>query len=282
MRTILYFCVFFISLSSFSQDQFGGVALYTLREDMGTNPKKTLKEVSTIGYSYIEAAGYANGKFYGMEPKEFSALLSEYNLIPVSTHQGTVTLDNMSEMIDDVKQAGFEYFVIPVPPMGMFYFDEATMSMGMNGTIEELASILNQIGEKCKDAGLSLLYHNHDFEFIKNEEGVAPIDYLLENCNPEWVNFQMDLFWVNRAQVNPVDYFEKYPGRFKIWHVKDMNDQGLFAPVGEGNIDFAKILKHKELSGMLYYMVEQDMTFDLKPLDAVKISHNNLKNIGFN
>jgi sugar phosphate isomerase/epimerase len=92
----------------------------------------------------------------------------------------------------------------------------------------------------------------------------------------------MDLFWVHRAGVNPVKYFEKYPGRFKIWHVKDMNDQGLFAPVGEGNIDFAEILEFKELSGMLYYMVEQDMTFEIKPLEAVKISHNNLKNIGFN
>ena len=282
MRTVLYICAFFISLSSFSQDQFGGVALYTLRDDMSTNPQNTLEEVSNIGYSYIEAAGYDKGKFYGMEPLQFKALLSEYNLIPISTHQGTVTLDNMTEMIADVKKAGFQYFVVPVPPMGMFYFEEATMSMGMNGSIEELASILNQIGEKCNEAGLSLLYHNHDFEFIKDKNGSAPIDYLLENCNPDWVNFQMDLFWVHRAGVNPAEYFEKYPGRFKIWHVKDMNDQGLFAPVGEGNIDFAEILEYKELSGMLYYMVEQDMTFEIQPLEAVKISHNNLKNIGFN
>ena len=85
MRTVLYICAFFISLSSFSQDQFGGVALYTLRDDMSTNPQNTLEEVSNIGYSYIEAAGYDKGKFYGMEPLQFKALLSEYNLIERAT-----------------------------------------------------------------------------------------------------------------------------------------------------------------------------------------------------
>ncbi|MBT8291066.1 MAG: sugar phosphate isomerase/epimerase, partial [Muriicola sp.] len=118
--------------------------------------------------------------------------------------------------------------------------------------------------------------------FMEDEDGVVPIDYMLENTDPEYVNFQMDLFWVTKAGADPVAYFEKYHGRFKAWHVKDMDEQGRFAPVGKGSIDFKRILAQKELSGMEYYFVEQDMTFDgLKPLDAIQISHNALKEIGF-
>ncbi|WP_224484431.1 sugar phosphate isomerase/epimerase family protein [Robertkochia aurantiaca] len=265
-----------------AQETFGGLALYTLRNNMKQNTEATLKKVHEAGYAYIEAAGYEKGKFYGMSPQAFRNLLQENNLSPVSTHQGTVTLDNADEMIAHVKEAGFKYFVIPVPPMGMFTFDPQARKMGMKGSVEDLAEILTILGKKCHDAGLELLYHNHDFEFLENHEGVVPIDFLLEHTDPELVNFQMDLYWVTKAGADPLDYFEKYPGRFKAWHVKDMDEQGRFAPVGEGTIDFNKILEAKERSGMKYYFVEQDMTFgDLKPLRAIEISHDGLKEIGF-
>lgn len=261
---------------------FGGLALYTVRDDMGTDAKSTLKAVANAGYENIEAAGYADGKFYNMTPVDFKAYLSEIGLNPISTHQSSVTLDNADEMMAEVKAAGFEYFVVPVPPMGMFTFNMEERTMGMKGTAQELADILDTLGEKASNAGLKLLYHNHDFEFKKGDDDVVMIDYLLENCNPDNVNFQMDLYWVTKAGADPVAYFEKYPGRFKLWHVKDMDDQGRFAPVGTGTIDFGRILEKKELSGMEYYMVEQDMTFDgLKPLEAIKISHEGLKEIGF-
>lgn len=263
-------------------ENFGGLALYTVRDAMGEDAKATLKAVADAGYRNIEAAGYADGKFYNMSVEEFKALLKELNLTPVSTHQGSVTLDNADAMMADVKAAGFEYFVIPVPPMGMFEFNMEEKTMGMKGTAAELADILDTLGEKANAVGLKLLYHNHDFEFKANAEGIVTIDYLLENCNPDWVNFQMDLYWVVKAGANPVTYFEKYPGRFKIWHVKDMDDQGRFAPVGKGTIDFKQILANKAQSGMEYYMVEQDMTFDgLEPLEAIKISHEGLKEFGF-
>ncbi|KAA2218554.1 sugar phosphate isomerase/epimerase family protein [Maribacter flavus] len=264
------------------ETDFGGLALYTVREDMGTDAKTTLKAVADAGYKNIEAASYADGKFYDMSPADFKAYLVEVGLTPVSTHQGSVTLENADQMMADVKAAGFEYFVVPVPPMGMFTFNMEDRTMGMKGTAQELADILDTLGEKANAAGLKLLYHNHDFEFKKGYDDVVMIDYLLENCNPEFVNFQMDLYWVTKAGADPVAYFEKYPGRFKLWHVKDMDDQGRFAPVGEGTIDFGRILAKKELSGMEYYMVEQDMTFDgLKPLEAIKISHEGLKKFGF-
>ncbi|SEK75592.1 Sugar phosphate isomerase/epimerase [Maribacter orientalis] len=270
------------TITTYAQKKFGGLALYTVRDDMGTNAKATLQAVADAGFKNIEAAGYEDGKFYNMSPVEFKKLLKSLKLKPISTHQGSVTLENADQMMADVKAAGFKYFVIPVPPMGMFEFNREKMSMGMNGTMEDLAKILTTLGEKANKAGLKLLYHNHDFEFKKNADGIVPIDYLLENVDSKLLNFQMDLYWVTKAGANPIAYFNKYPGRFKIWHVKDMDDQGRFAPVGKGSINFKNILDNKKLSGMKYYMVEQDMTFDgLKPLDAIKISHDGLKEIGF-
>lgn len=273
--------IFLISLSSLAQDKFGGLALYTVRDEMKKNPKEVLQEVADIGYKYIESAGYDNGKFYGMSPIEFKNYLEEIGLTPMSTHQGTVTLENADKMIADVKAAGFKYFVIPVPPMGLFKYYPETQSMGMTGGAANLAKILNTLGEKCNKAGLELLYHNHDFEFQKDKDGIITIDYLLENTNPDYVNFQMDLFWVTKAEANPTSYFEKYPGRFKGWHVKDMDEQGKFAPVGNGTIDFARILEKKDLSGMEFYLVEQDKTFDMQPMEAIKVSHEGLKKFGF-
>jgi sugar phosphate isomerase/epimerase len=270
------------TLTTYAQKKFGGLALYTVRDDMGTNAKATLQAVSEAGYKNIEAAGYADGKFYNMSPVEFKKLLKSLKLKPISTHQGSVTLENADQMMVDVKAAGFKYFVVPVPPMGMFTFNQENKTMGMTGTVEDLAKILSTLGEKANKAGLKLLYHNHDFDFKKNADGIVPIDYLLENVDPKLLNFQMDLYWVTKAGANPIAYFNKYPGRFKIWHVKDMDEQGRFAPVGKGSINFKNILDNKKLSGMKYYMVEQDKTFDgLKPLEAIKISHDGLKEIGF-
>lgn len=265
-----------------TQDQFGGLALYTLREDMGKDVAGTLEEVAKAGYQYIEAAGYKDGKFYNLSPDEFKKLAESKGLTLISTHQGSATLENIDKEIADVKAAGFKYFVIPVPPMGHFKYNNETQTMGMDPDLDFMVDFLNTVGKKCADAGLSLLYHNHDFEYKENENGVVPMDYFLENTDPEHVNFQMDLFWVTKAGADPVAYFEEYPGRFKLWHVKDMDKEGKFAPVGEGTIDFSRILAKKEQSGMEYYMVEQDMTFNHTPIEAINISHKGLGEIGFN
>ncbi|WP_405384240.1 sugar phosphate isomerase/epimerase family protein [Maribacter sp. LLG6340-A2] len=279
MALLLFLCG---TMTTYAQKKFGGLALYTVRDDMGTNAKATLQAVADAGYKNIEAAGYKDGKYYGMTPADFKGLLKSLKLKPISTHQSAVTLDNADQMMADAKAAGFKYFVVPIPPMGMFTFNQESRTMGMTGTVQDLAQILSTLGEKANKAGLKLLYHNHDFEFKKNAEGIVPIDYLLENVDPKLLNFQMDLYWVTKAGANPIAYFHQYPGRFKIWHVKDMDEQGRFAPVGKGTIGFKNILDNKELSGMKYYMVEQDMTFDgLKPLDAIKISHDGLEEIGF-
>jgi len=280
-KGILALASMLFATTFYAQESFGGLALYTVRENMGEDAKATLQKVADAGYAYIEAAGYADGKFYGMDPQDFKSYVESIGLTPVSTHMGGVTLENADQQIADTKAAGFEYFTIPVPPMGMFTFDPENRTMGMKGTMEDFAEILTTIGKKCEAAGLKLLYHNHDFEYKNNEDGIKPIVYLLENTDPKYVNFQMDLYWVSRAEADPVSYFEKYPGRFKLWHVKDMDEEGKFAPVGEGTIDFKRILDKKDISGMEKYFVEQDMTWDKKPLEVIKISHKGLKEIGF-
>lgn len=279
-----------ISLFSCSTNQettqessnFGGLALYTLRNDMGQNVDSTLQAVADAGYVNLEAAGYAEGKYYGMEPAEFKALVESKGLKLISTHQSSATLENIDTELAAAKAAGFQYFVIPVPPMGMFKYDPAKGEIYMEGTAKDLVDILNQMGEKANAAGLKLLYHNHHFEFDKDSEGNVVMDYLLENVNPELVNFQMDLYWVTKAEQDPIAYMEKYPGRFKAWHVKDMDTLGRFSPVGRGTIDFGKILEHKDQSGMEYYFVEQDQTFDeMTAQEAINISHEGLKKFGF-
>ena len=277
--SLLTFLSFFIQVNA--QLKEGGLALYTVRNEMEKDPRKTLNFISNIGYKAIESSGYQNGKFYGMTPIEFRLHLTSLGLHPLSAHQSSITIENAKKMMQDVKEAGFEYFVIPIPPMGMFKVDEKTMNMEMQGGNEVLAALLNYFGKMAYDMDLKLLYHNHDFEFIADETGTATIDYLLTHCDPRYVNFQMDLYWVTKAHADPLTYFEKYPGRFKSWHVKDMDIEGKFAPVGQGTIDFAKILKAKEKSGMVYFMVEQDECYGISPLEAIEMSYNGIQTMGF-
>ncbi len=268
---------------SLAQDRFGGATLYTLRNQMASAPMETLKAVADAGYRYIEVADYRDGKFYGMTPSALKAAVEGLGMEPLSAHMGMVSLQNADQLIADVKAAGIKYFVIPIPPMGYFQFDRETRSISMSDDVEGLVGLLTTLGEKCRAAGLEMLYHNHNFEFEENANGIVPIEYMLENLDPELVNFQIDLYWVVKAGADPVDYFNKYPNRWKVWHVKDMDDQGRFAPVGTGTIDFARILKEKKKAGMEYYIVEQDETFDgMEPAEAIRISHEGLKKAGFN
>ena len=270
------------SFNLIAQKKWGGMTLYTVRNEMGKDPKATLKAVSDLGYKYIEAVDYKDGKFYGMTPIEFKTYAKSLGLTPISVHMGAMTTSNADKLVADVKAAGFKYFVAPVPPMGMFKFDPKTRSLSMTGDIAYLTAVLDTIARKADAAGLKFLYHNHAFEFEKNSKGIVPMEYMIEHLDPKYVNFQMDLYWVTKAGVDPVELFKKYPGRFKIWHVKDMDKEGRFAPVGKGTIDFGRILANKKLSGMKYYIVEQDQVFDgMEPMEAIRLSREGLIKFGF-
>ena len=282
---LLYTLGILVLLSSCAQqntddlDDEVGLMLYTIRDQMKDNPKEKLTRVASIGYDYIESAGYENGTYYGMAPADFNKFMDSIDLEPMSAHHGSMTYENADKEIADAVAAGFEFVVIPVPPMGMFTYDFETQSMGMKGSPEELVNFLNTVGKKAKKAGLELLYHNHDFEFKPNEEGIILADYILENTDPRYVNFQLDLFWATYADADIEAFIKRHPNRIKAFHVKDMDSERNMAPVGKGTIDFASIFKHQKTAGLEFFVAEQDFTGDLDPMDAIALSYQGLRDI---
>lgn len=249
-----------------------GLQVYSVRENIKSNIDSTFKVLSEIGYKYIELAGYNDGKFYGKSPEEFKNLVDKYGFNVVSSHCN-VTTENVEQTVQDAKKIGIKYVVKP------YYSKDKRDSIS---GYYKLAENLNEMGKVGNNYGVKIAYHNHDFE-LEELDGEIPYNVLLNNTNPDLVTFEMDLFWVTKAEADPVEYFEKFPGRFELWHVKDMDDseEMKFAPVGKGTIDFDRIFAKKEKAGMKYFFVEQDRFYNYKPLESVKISYDYLNNADF-
>ncbi|MGI4728127.1 MAG: sugar phosphate isomerase/epimerase family protein [Janthinobacterium lividum] len=242
-----------------------GLQLYTVRDAMEKDPVSTLAKVSKLGYNSVEGATYTGTeKFYGMEPAEFSRLLKRNGLIMPSSHyrlgdektngeipKGTIMQD-WSKAVDDAATVGIKYMVCA-------YLSEA--ERGGTDRYKHIAEQFNKAGETCKKSGIQLCYHNHDFEF-KQENGKFMYEVLLENTDKNLVKMEMDLYWVNKAGQDPIALIDKHPGRFPLWHVKDMDKtpERAFTEVGNGSIDFKKIFKSADKAGLKYFFVEQDKT----------------------
>ena len=251
-----------------------GLQLYTLRDDLSKDLMGTLKKVSAIGYKEVELFGYSDGKFFGKTPKEFKAILNDLGLDPVSGHYGAgvefktakgTLSNNWQQAVDDAAEIGQKYAVC------------AYLTESERKTIDQYKSyvdLFNKSGEVAKKAGLQFGYHNHDFEF-KKIDGQLPYD-LIASTDPNLVKLELDLYWIVKAGLDPVDLFKKYPGRFPLWHVKDMDksDQS-FAEVGTGSIDFKKIFAARKLAGLTHFFVEQDVA-KRPPLEAIEISFKNV------
>lgn len=263
------------SASADDQNPEIGLQLYTVRDLISKDLKGTIEAVSTVGYDYVELFGYANRQYFGMSVADFYNLLSNNELRVVSSHhvsgrvgnkeQGTL-LNGWDQAIEDAVSVGQEFMVCS------WLFPEERTSME---SYKELTEILNQAGEKCKNAGIQFCYHNHDFEFMELE-GEIPMYHVLDNTDPEYVKMELDLYWITKAGYDPIAFFEKYPGRTPLWHVKDMEDSEdkSFADVGEGTIDFRNIFANAEKSGMKSFFVEQDVSDD--PMASIKTSYKNL------
>jgi len=257
-----------------------GLQLYTIRDAMAADAPGSLKKVSDMGYKQMELAGYADGKFYGYEPLEFKKIVEGLGMEILSSHtqveaQG-ITLENATKMAEDHAKLGVKYCIQP------WIVEEARTTIA---SYQKMAADWNKVGEIMKANGIQFGYHNHNFEFGTLEGKVPYYDILMAELDPELVTMEIDLFWVTKAGQNPVDMFNKYPGRFQLFHMKDMftkeepfyhtNTQD-FAPVGEGQIDFKSILAAKDIAGMKYLIVEQDSTKDGLPFDAIQKSMTNL------
>jgi sugar phosphate isomerase/epimerase len=259
-----------------------GLQLYTIRDAMATDVAGSLKKVADAGYKYIELAGYADGKFYNMEPVEFRKLVNSLGMEILSSHtqveaQG-ITLDNAKKMAEDHAKLGVKYCVQP------WVVEEARTSVV---SYQKMVADWNKVGSIMKEHGIMFGYHNHNFEFDTVEGKIPYFDIFLAELDKDLVTMELDIFWVSKAGQNPVEIIKKYPGRFQIFHMKDMytNEAPFFtttgvkdfAPVGEGIINFKDIMAVKDIAGMKYMIVEQDQSRDGRPFDDIQKSITNLK-----
>ena len=211
----------------------------------------TLKLVADVGYTEMEFAGY-----FDHSAKEIKQLLDDNGLTAPSAHIQLDAFDtNLSQILDDAQTVGHKYLVVP-------WLSEAQRGTGI-APYQALADKLNTIGEACKKEGITLAYHNHDFEFtplVANDPN-APFayEYLLNALERSNVIFEMDMHWVAYAGQNPVEWMANYPGRFPLWHVKDFAaDTATQVPVGQGVLDWAEIFAMAETAGLQHYFIEQD------------------------
>jgi sugar phosphate isomerase/epimerase len=245
-----------------------GLQLYTIRDGMEKDPVLALTEVSKIGYKFIELANYADGKFYGFTPGEFKKIANDLGLDILSSHtqveaQG-ITLENAKQMADDHAALGVKYCVQP-------WINDVDRNIA---SYHKMIADWNKVGEIMKGVGIKFGYHNHNFEF-NNLNGIVPFyDIFLKEMDKDLITIEIDLFWLTKAGQNPVDLFNKYPGRFELFHLKDgyTKEAPFFepksvdmAPVGTGLVNFKEVLAAKDVAGMKYMIVEQDCSFtDIK------------------
>jgi len=255
-------------------DKFIGIQLWSVRNDMNADPEGTLKALGEMGYGFVEAAGYSEGKFYGMDPVEFRELVEASGMKFLGSHTGQdipegvdmeVVMAWWDKTLAAHKAAGVEYVVMPW--MGR------TGHESLEG-LKRYCDYFNAVGEKANAHGLRFGFHNHAEEF-KELEGEIIFDFMLNNTDPEKVMFQLDLYWVVVGGKDPVDYFQRFPGRFESWHVKDEKEVG-----ASGNIDFERIWGYADLSGMKNYVVEVE-DYNYEPLESVRISLEYLMNADF-
>ncbi|SFV32725.1 sugar phosphate isomerase/epimerase family protein [Thermoflavifilum thermophilum] len=241
-----------------------GLQLYTIRDAMAKDPAGSLAHVARIGYNEVEAATYTGTeKFYGYEAKAYKQLLNQNHLQQISGHYILGGLEKTSRSPLGSIQNGWEKAIEDAHTVGQQYMVCAFLMPDERKTLDQykkIADIFNRAGEQCKQAGIQFCYHNHNFEF-EPIDGQIPYEVLLKSTDPNLVKMEMDIYWVKKAGQDPLKLFAKYPGRFVLWHVKDMDNtpKQFFTEVGHGIIDFKTIFAHARQAGMQHFFVEQDV-----------------------
>lgn len=252
-----------------------GLQLYSVRNDMKTDPVATIEKVGSIGYDFVETAGYKDGKIYGMEPKEFLALCEENGLQFLGAHTGQSVPDSGSW---EVLMPWWDQCIAAHKEAGVLYIVQPSMGKMAYTSLEGLkvyCDYFNAVGEKCNEAGIRFGYHNHAKEFTTVLEDQVVYNYMLENTDPEKVFFQIDLYWINHGGGDAEEYFNKYPGRFLSYHIKDEKELG-----ESGEMDFQSAFDMAETSGAIYNVVEVER-YNFEPLVSVEKSLDYLKELGF-
>ncbi len=253
--------IFAMPEMAFANNKKIGLQLYTLRESVAKDVPGVFSQISKAGYSELEMFGLsAENKFFGHTVKEIAELLKQNNLTSPSGHYMPEKFlfnngngDDVKNFCDVANQLGNSYVIIP------------WMSEEKRNSIDKykaLAERINKAGEICKAANLQLAYHNHDFEFA-DFNGEHGYNILLNNTDSNLVKMEMDLYWVVRAGYDPIALFKSNPGRFHLWHIKDMNknDKTQNTEVCNGSLDFKTIFANAKLAGVKHYIVEQENNY---------------------
>lgn len=223
-----------------------GVQLYSVRKEMLDDAPGTLKQLAKIGYKQLESARSDKGNYYGLKPKEIKKIATDLGM---TVRSGHVHIDkDWERSVDEAAETGQTYLICSSMP-----------SPGQ--TIEnyqKTADIFNKAAEDCKKRNIIFGYHNHEEEFEK-VDGQVLYDILLERTDPTLVKMEMDLGWLIVTGNDPFKYFQKYPNRFPLWHLKDMDvTKKNSVEFGKGGVDIKRLIKSGEKVGMKYFFVEQE------------------------
>lgn len=250
-----------------------GLELYTVRAALAKDFEGTLAQVAKIGYREVEFAGYfAHIPDFNPSPKRAREILDADGLAAPSTHvpYSALAPENWGQVIETSKILGHGYIVNPS-------IDRQVLKQPDGWKLA--AETFNRAGEESQKSGIQFAYHNHVEEFKPLPDGRLPYDVLLTETDPKLVKMEMDLGWAHHAGVDPIAYFEKYPGRFPLVHVKDFDQSGNMTDVGKGVIDWKAIFAKSDVAGIKHYFVEFD---DPKsPFDSVQVSYDYLKDLRF-
>lgn len=254
-----------------------GLQLYTMREYIGKDPKGVIAKIAKAGYTELETFGYDTIKhqYWGYSAKDFAMLLADNGIRTPSGHYG------MDQYFGEGKDDDLKAYIEAAHAMGQNTIVVPYMNEKFRKTADDFkasAAKINKIAEICKAHGLTTGYHNHNFEFMPID-GTMLYDVLLKETSHSLVHFEMDLYWVVRAGQDPIKWIKAHPGRFSMWHIKDMDKAKpeLNTEVGSGSIDFKEIFEHKKLAGVKHIFMEQE-NFGMDAYQSITKSSGYIKN----
>ena len=231
-----------------------GLQLYSVRDVLPKDPKGVMTQLAQMGYKQFESYQGDKGFLWGMQPAEAKSFLNGLGVQMVSTHfdfkSGLDNPDKLQSYIDMANGAGLKYMLCPYIGPQKSWDDW-----------KRVADSFNRVGEVVRNGGLKFGYHNHDYSF-KPMDGKLPQDFLLSNCDPMNVMFELDMCWIEAAGQSAVDHLKKYGSRYELCHIKDYKKEAdgkvVQQDLGKGVVDYKAILKQARKSGMKYFLVEQE------------------------
>lgn len=245
-----------------------GLQLYTFRNELAKDVMGTLQQIAGLGIKQIESARSNKGHYYGLTAAEMKKACNDLGM---TLRSGHVHLDDKwKQTMNEAAESGQEYLIVSSMPTEGQTVDN----------YKKVAEAFNKTGEECKKMNLKFGYHNHEYEF-ESESGQVLYDVLLKNTDPNLVHMELDLGWVVAAGKNPLEYFKNFPGRFPLWHLKDMNlAKKSSVEFGKGGLDVIAMLKSSKQSGLKYLFVEQE-EYASTPLESMKYNMEYLKKLRY-